>query len=79
MSISINMYKQKDSCKIGDSPSGATEDLNLLEWDNVIWWVVPFVFKDHNAFIFTVKHLHSLTLKMKAQSFETLGTYCLMI
>jgi len=73
----MSMYKQKDACKIWDSHSGATEYSNLLEWDIVIWWEVPIVFKNHNAFI-TVKYLDSLTLKMKAQSFETSGTTRLM-
>lgn len=72
MSISMSMYKQKDACELWDSLSFATEYSNFLEWDIVIWWVVPIVFKNHNAFM--VKHLDSLTLKKKAQSFETLGT-----
>jgi hypothetical protein len=76
MSISVSMYKQKNACKIWDSPSDATEYSNLLEWDIVIWWVVPIVFKN-NAFIM-VKHLDSLTLKIKGQSFETSGTTRLM-
>lgn len=59
------------------SLSGATEYSNLLKWDIVIWWVVPIAFKNHNAFI-TVKHIDSLTLKMKAQSFETSVTTRLM-
>jgi len=77
MSISMSMYKQKDACKIWDSLIGVTEYLNLLEWDIVIWWVVPIVFKTHNAFIM-VKYFNSLTLKMKAQSFETSGNTHLM-
>jgi hypothetical protein len=74
MSISTSMLNKKDACEIWDSLSGAAENSNLLEWDTVIWWVVPIAFKDHIAFIFRVKHLNSLTLKMKAQSFETSGT-----
>ena len=58
MSISMSMYKQKDACKIWDSLIGVTEYSNLLEWDIVIWWVVPIVFKTHNAFI-TVKYFDS--------------------
>lgn len=77
MSISMNMYKQKDACEIWDSLSGVTEDLNLLKWDTHLASGL-IVYKYHNAFIFTVKHLDSLTLQMKAQSFETSGTTHLM-
>lgn len=50
------------------SHNGIADDSSPLEYNTVIWWVVPYVLKEHCAFILGVKqakkYLFSASLKV---------------